>query len=248
MRILKEWFKPYSVRFWIQFIAFFMIVIGALSLVRDGFLILKLNQSKAELAEINVVLKETQVKEDSLLDVNEEFYRINSDYVGWISIEGTPISFPIVRGDDNEYYLNHDFYQKSYEYGAIFMDYRNEIEFTDTHVAIYGHAARYQAMFGYLNQYLDSSFQKQHSRIQIQTKNGILQYEIFSVYVVDASTTSLDIPSQSSQAKDLIAFYQTQSSYPIDVSIEEATQVLSLVSCNYDVNDGRIIVQAILVP
>lgn len=248
MRILNQWFKPRSLRFWIQTIAFAMILVGALSLIRDAWLILQLNRTKSDLAAINVVLKDPIVKEKTLLDVNEEFYKINSDYVGWISIQDTPISFPVVLGDDNEYYLTHDFYQKSYEYGAIFMDYRNQADFSDTHVAIYGHAARYQAMFGYLNQYLDSSFRDKHPIIEIQTKEDIVRYSIFSVYVVDASTTTLDIPSDPPQAHDLIAFYQSQSKYPIDVSIEHAKQVLSLVSCNYDVTDGRIIVQALRLP
>ncbi|MFR0925048.1 MAG: hypothetical protein ACLSGI_10835 [Butyricicoccaceae bacterium] len=33
--------------------------------------------------------------------------QVNSDVIGWIAIPGTEISYPLVQGADNDYYLTH---------------------------------------------------------------------------------------------------------------------------------------------
>lgn len=42
----------------------------------------------------------------------EKLRKVNPDVVGWIRIEKLGISYPIVQGEDNEYYLAHTFYKK----------------------------------------------------------------------------------------------------------------------------------------
>ena len=64
---------------------------------------------------------------------------INSDCIGWIRIDGTDIDYPIVQAADNSYYLHHNFNQESAICGAIFMDYRNDIDLNREHLILYGH-------------------------------------------------------------------------------------------------------------
>lgn len=232
----------------VQIVAFVMIAVGTLSLAKDAYLWLRLVQANNDLGEIKTQSQSSQTVQETVLDVNEAFYKINPDYVGWIFIADTQIDYPLVKGEDNAYYLTHDFYRKAYDYGAIFMDYRNQADFSDAHSAIYGHAARYQALFGYLNQYLKEDFAKTHAIIDLETPTGAFRYQIFAVYVVDASTTTLDIPSDPQQVDELFAFYQSQSKFVLEVPDVEDKHILSLVSCNYDIEDGRIVVQALRLP
>ena len=52
----------------------------------------------------------------------------NADCIGWLKIEGTDISYPVVQGKDNEFYLHHDF-QKNYTIcGTLMLDCRNDID------------------------------------------------------------------------------------------------------------------------
>lgn len=38
------------------------------------------------------------------------FYAINNDFVGWLSINGINVNYPVVQGKDNTHYLETDFY------------------------------------------------------------------------------------------------------------------------------------------
>ena len=65
--------------------------------------------------------------------------KINPDIVGWIYIEGTQINYPVVQGNDNQYYLKHLFSGEWNGSGCIFLDSRNRADFSDRHSIIYGH-------------------------------------------------------------------------------------------------------------
>ena len=39
-----------------------------------------------------------------------EIYSLNPDLVGWISIPGTVVDYPVVQTKDSDFYLDHDFY------------------------------------------------------------------------------------------------------------------------------------------
>ena len=56
--------------------------------------------------------------------------QVNSDVIGWIAIPGTEISYPLVQGTDNDYYLTHTWNQNSSAVGAIFMDCRCSADFS----------------------------------------------------------------------------------------------------------------------
>jgi hypothetical protein len=58
----------------------------------------------------------------------DEFLRQNSDVVGWIVIADTPINYPVLQGDDNEYYLHHSIDGSESKTGSIFLDYRCSIK------------------------------------------------------------------------------------------------------------------------
>ena len=77
----------------------------------------------------------------------------NADCIGWLKISDTDISYPVVLGEDNEYYLHHDF-QKNYAIcGTLMLDYRNDIDARQEHLIIYGHQMKDGSMFKQLNGY-----------------------------------------------------------------------------------------------
>ncbi len=87
----------------------------------------------------------------------DKLKKINSDIVGWIVVEDTEISYPVVKGSDNEYYLNHTYKKSSNYAGAIFMDYAQDATLSTPYenVFIYGHNVYHGTMFAELENYCD---------------------------------------------------------------------------------------------
>ena len=61
--------------------------------------------------------------------------------IGWITIGDTPIDYPVLQGDDNDFYLEHNFDKEYSKMGAIFAD--EHVKFTENQIpnnaVIYGH-------------------------------------------------------------------------------------------------------------
>jgi len=119
---------------------------------------------------------------------------LNADYTGWMTITGTSVDYPVVRGADNSTYLNTTFSGEKNPSGAIFMDYRCTKDF-DAHVCIiYGHNMKDGTMFAPLIRYTETDFMINHPEITITTtKNESLTYRVFDARMTDISDTAYSI-------------------------------------------------------
>ena len=76
----------------------------------------------------------------ALPSVNFESLKgISADAEGWIYFPDMDISYPIVYGRDNAYYLTHMIDGSSNKAGTLFTDQNNSRGFLDTNTIIYGH-------------------------------------------------------------------------------------------------------------
>ena len=127
---------------------------------------------------------------DSIASLTE----LNPDFIGWIVIIGTGIDYPVVRGSDNNQYLNATFSGRNNPSGAIFMDTRNTRGFDSAFCVLYGHNMRDGSMFAPLNWYLDSAFMTAHPDIIITTADGeALVYNIFKAVSINTSDDAHDL-------------------------------------------------------
>ncbi|MDD3931882.1 MAG: class B sortase [Eubacteriales bacterium] len=172
----------------------------------------------------------------------------NPDTVGWIEIPGTEINYPIVKGDDNDFYLHRDFQSEKSKSGTIFMDYRNDGDFTNRHSILYGHNMRNGSMFAGSMAYKDSVFFDQNDKIYIDTPDGRTIWQIFATYVTTTDfyyiiTDFLDDRSFSSFLQTI----QSKSSFQSPVSPVVSDHLLTLSTCTYEYDDARFVVHAIKV-
>lgn len=138
----------------------------------------------AEVAGPNAQLKPPiEVDFDKLKSVNE-------DVVGWIYVDAlSDISYPIVKGKDNQTYL-HQTYEKNYNFaGTIFVDYENSGDFSDCNTLVYGHNMKNGSMFGHLKKFReDDKLYKQDKYFWILTPERNYRYEIISAYTTGVNS------------------------------------------------------------
>ena len=175
----------------------------------------------------------------------------NADCIGWLKIDGTDISYPVVQGKDNEFYLHHDF-QKNYAIcGTLMLDCRNDIAAGQEHLIIYGHQMKDGSMFKQLNGYKEKAFYHEHKEIMLYLENQKYQkyqYEVAAVYVTNVAQSGgyydylhKETRKQQMDYLQQMAAYQL---YPTEVTVREDDELLSLSTCEYSSTNGRLIVLA----
>lgn len=181
-------------------------------------------------------------KDDRLANLR----KINADTVGWLTIKDTVIDYPVVKSNDNKYYLHHDFNKKESKAGSIYMDFRNTADPLMKHTILYGHSMRDGSMFRSLLSYKDQGFLEKHPTIIFNSLDGNHTWEIFSVYVT--STEFYYIDTEFSSDEDYQSFLDkiTKKSY-FNRDIDPVTykdKILTLSTCSYEFDDARMVVHA----
>lgn len=117
----------------------------------------------------------------------EKMLEFNSDTKGWIRLKGKKnqqdeISYPIVQGTDNEYYLHYLANKTWNANGSIFIDHQLEKGLKSRNCIIYGHNMNNGAMFGKLKNYLSEDYYKEHPYFDIYIEEKHYRYYVFSIY------------------------------------------------------------------
>ena len=174
---------------------------------------------------------------------------MNDQSVGWITIAGTAIDYPVVQADNNSYYLTHDFNNDPSIQGSIFMDYRNESNMENAHTIMYGHNMKNGTMFHDLNNYQKEGYLNDHSYIDYYGPNAFYRWEIFSTYSTDVSFDYLQ--TGFGTGEEYISFInQLKSRSDFSYSgkpFSEEERILTLSTCSKDLKDGRRVVHARLI-
>ncbi|MGB6177888.1 class B sortase [Carnobacterium sp.] len=203
---------------------------------------LKDKEVKEEIKPVEKIVEEERIFEKNAA---AEYYDLNSDYVGWLTIEDTEVDYPVVRGKDNDFYLKHNFYKEEDVLGAIFMDYRNAGMGLDKHTILYGHYAKYGQMFKDLDRYLSEDFLTANSEFIFTDSFTKRTYKIFSVHPSDANADFVDVSFEDGEFTEFVDTLKNESIFSLDTPVSEEDTILTLVTCNYDVNDGRLFIHAV---
>ncbi|WP_213510806.1 class B sortase [Paenibacillus macerans] len=176
---------------------------------------------------------------------------LNADTAGWIEIKDTNISYPVVQGEDNDYYLKHDFKGERSKAGSIFMDFRNQLgEAPDKNIVLYGHRMKDGTMFAGLRDYLERDFFDEHRVFRFETLYEEYEVEVFAVY---RTTTSFNyIRTSFADDREFLNFVdeiKERSIYKTDADIGENDVILTLSTCDYllDAEEGRLVLQGKLI-
>ena len=120
---------------------------------------------------------------DGKSPLNEEaLASINPEYQFWLAVPGTNIDYPVVRHEDNEYYLNHNFYQEQHITGCVFAD-SSAVPLAVDNTVLYGHNMKDGSMFAGLKQYGEEAFFRENPVIQIFYRGKWVECPVFSCQI-----------------------------------------------------------------
>lgn len=193
------------------------------------------------------------ITEDPLSDSYHEMAELNPDLAGWLTIPGTIIDYPVMYSpDEPERYLHRGFDLSEKKEGTPFIDASCSLNPRSDNLIIYGHHMKDKSMFGMLDYYAEQVYFMKHPRISFDTLEERGDYEIFSVfydrvYYEDEDVFKFYRFIDAKDQKDFDSSIQTlkeKSLYDTGVTPEYGDQILMLVTCEYQEENGRFVVVA----
>lgn len=199
---------------------------------------------------INYTKEEQEIPE--VLEDYKSLVNKNKKLIGWVEIDDTNISYPVMQTTNNEYYLDHNLNQEYSKNGSIFMDKDCDVLKPSTNFILYGHHMKSGQMFGKLDLYSSEEYYKKHNIIKFDTIYEKGTYEIMYVFRTKIYNEE-DIVFKYYQFIDALSEQEfdsymqemaEMSFYDTGVTAQYGDQLLTLSTCDYNVNDGRFVVVA----
>ena len=260
-RIKGKHFKEIKKK--IKLIIFILTIIILLSIAY----IIKDYVDKEKLKETSDLLNSIEIEENRIaenIDISEptktermlqveKLQEQNEDIVGWIEIVGTNINYPVLQGDDNTYYMTHDYKKNKNTYGSIFLDKDYDWNIPSSNLLIYGHNLQDGTMFHDILNYKDKNYYEEHSIIRFTTAEEDCEYDIISAfysrvyykseknvfryyYFINAETED--------EYNEFIENAKKSSIYDTGKDAEYGEQLITLSTCSYHTEDGRFAIVA----
>jgi len=163
--------------------------------------------------------------------------------IGWIKLENTPINYPVMQYSDNDYFLTRLPDGTEHRNGSIFLDYRNNSDFSDKSILIYGHETRAGDMFGVLKSYRNQDFYEANRVINLYTPEKDFEIILFAGQV--AHSIRDHPPMEFESDDDFLAYIDHLKSISVfnsNTEVSAGDRIVSLVTCTYDFNDARLII------
>ena len=180
---------------------------------------LKSNENREDFPEMEVDFKALREK--------------NPDTVGWLYVGSCGISYPIVQGEDNDYYMNHTFEGTVNSSGAIIMDYRDDKYLKDWNTFIFGHNMKNGSMFGSLKKLLkDETLYDSDPYIYVYLPGYIYRYKIFSYYKDKPDSKMYWTADTLQEYRQYIRDALSLSVRDLGVETSEENNMVTLVTCS----------------
>ncbi len=239
-----------------KFYIFLVIMLVASLVTSISYIIINYKEDKEQnevFEELeNIITEEQEEKSEEQQEENknlQKLYELNNDFIGWLKIENTNISYPVMQTDSNrkDYYLRKNFYKQYSQLGTPYIaEYCNVRE--SDNLIIYGHHIKNNQMFGELENYKKKEFYNNHKVINFNTIYENADYEIISVFKT-VTYTGFEyykfVNSNSKQEFDtFIKKCKELSFYEIEKTAEYGDKLITLSTCEYSNQNGRLVVVA----
>lgn len=177
----------------------------------------------------------------------EALQAVNEDIVGWIYLEGTEINYPVVRGDDNSYYLNRLYDGTINGSGSIFMDFRNEPNFVDKNNILYGHSMNNGTMFTAIKRFKHQNYYDAHPYALLMTPEKNYKIEFFSGYVANVEQDAWDYYFDTDEKfEEWLISSKSKSNFASDIVPTVDDEILTFSTCTYEFENARYVLVGVM--
>ncbi len=185
-----------------------------------------------------------------------KLYATNRDFVGYLEADGVGLSLPVVQGDNDDEYMEKNFYGKKTKYGCPFVTHLNDIINLDQNTIIFGHHMNNGTVFGALDKYKSIDGFKKAPVITFNTLYADYSWKIVAAFVTNAYKeqdngyvfryyfTTLSTQERFSAYLNEIS---QRSLYDTGVDVLPTDKLLTLSTCSHEFDDARFVVVARLV-
>ena len=230
-----------------NFLRFFILLICVVTICISVFHIVKwMKENKKSKENKNKIQDSVTIEDDNIIVDFNKLKEENSDTVAWLKVEGTNIEYPVVKAQDNDFYLYHSFDKTYNSAGWIFADYKTLFDATDKHIVIYGHNRRDGSMFGTLKKILEKDWYENEDNkyITFITEEGTTKYEVFSVYKIEDEDYYITNRFNSNdEYEELINTVKGRSIHDFGSEVLRSDKMLTLSTCA-DNNKYRVVLHA----
>ncbi len=193
-------------------------------------------------------------EEMQILPEFEEVFLANTDTVGWIAIPGTVIDYPVVQSPNKpDYYLHRDFNKKYNLHGCIYAREQCDVNLPSDNITMYGHRMQDGSMFAQLVNYTKESFYEKNRYIYFDTLTERHTYEIFAVFKTTATLGEgfqyhlfVDAASEESY-NSFVNTCKSKSLYDTGITPQYGDKLITLSTCEYSQDNGRLVIVAMRV-
>lgn len=196
-------------------------------------------------------IEELQDGEYPRLHINyEALTEINDDFRAWIRVPVLDISYPVVRADNNEHYLNYTFEGKWNGAGCIFIDYENSDDFSDYNTYIYGHNMKNGSMFGSMKRFrTEPDLCATDPYFYIYTQDAVYKYEIFAYYRTEYDSDRFMLVTTEDEYDYYVSSAMRYSLYEPahEIDFSARPNIITLSTCSGTSGTKRLIAHGVLI-
>ena len=179
-------------------------------------------------------------------------YQKNPDLVGWMTIDGTPINYPVMQTPDRvDYYLHRNFEKKESSHGCLYVRESCDVFAPSDNLTIYGHHMKDGTMFASLDEYRKMEFWEEYPEIQFDTLYTRQTYTIFAVFKTTASVGEgfsyhrFEDAEDEAEFNEFVSTCKKLSFYDTGITPEYGDKMITLSTCEYSQDNGRLVVVAV---
>ena len=170
-----------------------------------------------------------------------DLVRMNPEVIGWLTVKNTNINYPLTQAEDNSKYVNTDAKGNSSLSGSLFLDCRNEPDFSDFNNIIYGHHMEKRKMFGELEYFAQETYFQKHRWGKIYYNGENHGIEFFAFLETDAYNSVIYDPEVTEDAEKikLLEYIDQHAIQKRECSVTTTNRLVVLSTCASAETNGR---------